>query len=512
MSFKKLILNKLKLNKLRLNKGSAAVLLSFMVSVGVLGTVYITQKMMGGFLSDLSQVMEEWEKHLVTESAQTLGAYLVSNNLVLCREKGWTGKQSKCRWNKEGKKAKAPSHFSLSDEMDSTEGLFYAGKYKVNKSEREYKVRFSLVDWRDTPVENLVGEVPEAVCIDKNTFGVVKDGTCVDYTVSASPIDQACQVNGVEDPNTLCQYLKPVDGDYSIVMIKVEVDYKDPVSGKDLKHIALSGIRRPLSSIKFGVVISGRKCSAACPTGNVVNAFPSCRGENVPMEAGNYTGKASNIVSVTNQGPGAIYSLSLMRTAVQLTGPQNKYTIDVTEDIVAQGGKEEVFLPGQTIRFEYFYDCPIEVRHTTVHKTGDQDKVEVTSSTRDIPYEKFYYGLNLDEQKPVGVCYKGSGVPLSATDNSLADFVLVNNQRIPAATCGKGATACSAGGKTGACQFVGLEPRRIFTAPTKAEASHNSLVKEVVTTVYSQPPPPPTFSGGDGGGPDGTDGAGCCAP
>ena len=194
----------------------------------------------------------------------------------------------------------------------------------------------------------------------------------------------------------MCEYLKPVDGDYWIVLIKVEVDYKDPVSDADLKHIALSGIRRPLSSIKFRTVISGRKCSMGCSGGTVSNPFTSCRSSYVPSQAGHYTGKASNIVTIENEGPGAMYSLSLMRTAVQLTGQQNNYTIDVTPDIIAKTG-EEVLIPGPkpsdgVIKFEYFYDCPIEVRRTTVRKVGAQDRVETTSSTKDVPYEKFLYG------------------------------------------------------------------------------------------------------------------------
>ena len=222
------------------DKGSAAVILSLMVSAGVLSTIYFTQKMTGVFLSDLSQSMEEWEKHLVTESAQTLAAYLVSNNLVLCREGGWTGKDSNCKWtvatDKDDPAKFDPSTYHLSDEVDSAGGLSYKGEYKTDDSDREYKITFQMVDWRTTSIESLIGDIPEAICRNKNTLEIVSNGECVDYNTSADPINQVCRIDGSDDPDTLCEYLKPVDGDYWIVLIKVEVDYKDPIFSVDLQR------------------------------------------------------------------------------------------------------------------------------------------------------------------------------------------------------------------------------------------------------------------------------------
>ena len=106
---------------LKTKKGSAVLLLSSMVSVSVLGTIYVTEKSMSSFLSDFSQTMEEWEKHLVMQSAQALAGYLVSNNLILCREGGWRGKKSKCQWNTQN--GKNPKDFYLLKETDSSEGL-----------------------------------------------------------------------------------------------------------------------------------------------------------------------------------------------------------------------------------------------------------------------------------------------------------------------------------------------------------------------------------------------------
>ena len=491
------------------DKGSAAIILSLMVSAGVLSTIYFTQKMTSSFLSGLSQSMEEWEKHLVTESAQTLAAYLVSNNLVMCREKGWTGKDANCKWSTAAG-TDNPSQFHLSDELDSADGLSYKGAYTVDDSNREYKMTFQLVDWRSTSIESLIGDIPEAICRDKNTLKIIREATCVNYKDSSNPIEQACQVNGSEDPDTLCEYIKQVDGDYWIVLIKVEVDYEDPVSKADLKHIALSGIRRPLSSIKFKDIFAGVTCSMGCTGGNTVNPFTSCRSHVIPAKAGHYTGKASNVVAIENEGPGAVYSLSLMKTAVQYMKPENTVTLDVTPDIIKEAGKE-VLLPGEVIRFEYFYDCPIKVVKRRVYKTGNQARVETKTNTREVLFEHYLYSLNFNSEDPIGVCYAASGgTPPPETDPDLnLDFVLAinNDQRLASAFCNLSNPNCSDNnGKTGSCRFVGLEPQRIFSIPNPAVSNHNSILKEVVTTITTPPPPPAVQRISTDGGCDGASG------
>ena len=120
-------------------------------------------------------------------------------------------------------------------------------------------------------------------------------------------------------------------------------------------------------------------------------------------------------------------------------------------------------------------------------------------------------GLNFNAENPVGVCYtSGGGTPPPATDSDV-HFVLANanNQRLASAPCTLGKSSCTHNGRTGSCKFVGLEPRRVFTVPSQFAATHNALVKEVVTTVYSKPPPRRVNTDG-GDGVDGTDGVGCC--
>ena len=495
---------------IRKNQGSVAIVLSLVVSAGVLSTIYITQKIAGGFLSDLSQSMEDWEKHLVAKSAQTLAAYLVTNNLVMCREEGWQGKNANCQWSTVSN-IENPSQFHLSDEVDSSKGLSYKGEYMVDDSEKEYKVTFNLVDWTDTSIQSLIGEIPEYVCRNKTDLSIISDATCIKYKDSSDPINQGCQRNGSDLANSVCEYVSMVDSDHWIVLTKVEVDYKDPVSKLEQTHTMLSGIRRPLSLIKFVSVISSRRCSRACSVGSVANPFPTCRGSSVPSAEGVYTGKASNIVTIKNEGPGFIYSLSLIRSSIRLA--DNSIKMDVTPDIVKTANRE-VFFPGKTIKFEYFYDCSIQVKQSSVYQTGSTDSVDVVVKNQLVPFEKFLYGFNFNAQNPKGMCYTaGQTGVLTPTNPGEVDFALVtgDDRRLASAHCAPGASSCSANGKTGTCQFVNLEPRRVFKIPSEFSVTHNKLVKNIVTTITTAPPPSSLFSpdGGDGAdGADGVDGVG----
>ena len=510
MSLKKYFIN----NK----QGSTVILLSLMVSAGVLGTIYLTQSMAGNFLSRSSQDMEDWEKHLVTQSAQTVAAFMVSNNLVMCREAGWKDKVSKCRWSIV-KDIDNPAAFNLSDESDSQKGLSYTGTYNIDGNDREYRVSFNLVDYRDTSLESIMGEIPEVTCRDKNTLHILKDAECKKYNEIENDdgetlSDVACQKNGVDIPNSFCEYSKPVDDDHYIVLIQVEVDYKDPVSELDKTHTALSGVRRPLGSVKFREIISGRRCAMACEVGNTANPFSNCRSDAIPAEEGVYTGKASNIVTVRNQGPGTIYSLSLIRSSISLVDINPSHKVDIVQDIVEQAGLE-AFHPGEDIKFEYFYDCPITVKRNTTYKDGNADKVKVTVKNQMVPFESFTYGFRFNAEDPVGVCYSG-GATIVGLEKTLDDvnFILATSDedRIEGASCSLGDTTCSAGGKNGSCQFVNLEPKRVFTIPDGYTAKHNALVRTINTEITKKKIIQIVNGGGGCCGGPGADGVGSPSP
>ena len=484
---------------LKEKKGSAALILSLMVSAGVLGTIYITQKITSSFLSEQSQEMEDFEKHLVTQSAQALAGYLVANNLVMCREDGWTGKQSKCRWST-AEDADNISNFNLSHEEDSNEGLSYESKYSIEGIEKTYTVSFTLVDWRDTSIENLIGEIPEYICRDATKMSIIKDAECPEYSSlsSSDRTNQPCQRGGAKVSNTRCEYIRAVDGDHWIVLVKVEVPFTDTVSGLNRKHIALSGIRRPLSFVIFQSITSGKKCSLSCNVGAVVNFVPDCRSDTVPSEDKIYSGLASKITTIKNEGPGSIYKLSILKTTLDLT--DNSLALDVTPDIIKGSGKEVLF-PGETLKVEHFYECPIIVRDEVVYRVGEVDGVSNTVRNTMTPFAKVSYSLYVDTQ-PLGACYSSSegAAILSTVSSSESVFVISPRESFGSAVC-EGEPTCNARGETGICQYVDIEPRRLFSSPfSSMDSTLEQLIITKMITITSVPPPRFVSGGGDGDG------------
>lgn len=487
-------------------KGSVAIILSTMVSAGVLFTIYFTQKMAGDFLSSRSQSMEEWEKHLVTQSVEKLAAYLVSNTLILCRKDGWQGKSADCKWN-DSSGASSPSEFNLSNPSDSSDGFSLDGQIEVEGNNRNYKMTVSLVNWQNTAVERVIGEIPEYICRNKTNMSIIKDANCPDYDTlsSADRSNQACQRGGVDVPNSQCEYVSPVDGDYYIVLLKVAVPFIDPVSNLQQQHVSLSGIRRPLALIVFQSVLPGKRCSQSCDTGSTLGLFPDCRSDAVPAADGQYSGIASKIITIKNEGPGAVYKLSFMRTDIDISS--GEVSLNVTPNIINSANKE-VLLPGETLKIEDFYKCPHVVRTEVVYRVGSADGVSHTVRNSIVPFAQTIYNFYVDKN-PVGSCYKDAGNILTATASDVDTVVPIDRNLLNTADC-SGANTCSDGTNNGSCEYIDIEPRRLFTSPfSNIDSTLEQTVTTKVTVITTMPPARaramrssaatnPGFAGGDG--------------
>ena len=461
---------------LKKRKGSVAIILATMVSAGVLFTIYFTQKMAGDFLSSRSQSMEEWEKHLVTQSVEKLAAYLVSNTLILCRKDGWQGKSADCKWN-DSSNSSNPSDFNLSNPSDSSNGLSLDGQIEVEGSNKNYKVTFSLVNWQDTAVEKLIGEIPEYVCRNKNNMGIITNANCPNYDTLSSTdrSNQACQRGGTNVPNSQCEYVNPVDGDYYIVLLKIEVPFIDPVSQLQQKHVSLSGIRRPFSLITLYSVLSGKLCDLACKTGHTLSFIPDCRSDTAPLADGEYTGLASKIITIKNEGPGAVYKLSIMRIDEDITS--GEVTLHVTPDIL-KGANKEVLFPGETLTIEDFYSCPHTVKTEVVYRVGQSDSITHTVRNSVVPFSQTVYSFHVDKN-PVGACYTSpAGRSPTPTTSNIEMVVPAERGLLSSATC-NGVSTCSDGTNNGSCEYIDIEPRRLFTSPF---SNISSTLEQTITT------------------------------
>ena len=185
--------------------------------------------------------------------------------------------------------------------MIPSEGLSFTGRYTVDAKEHEYKVTFNLINWKESSIENLIGEIPDYICRNINDMSVINDAICPDYIDSSNPADQTCSVNGVDISYSRCEYVSAVDGDHWIVLSKVEVDYNDPISNLMKNHMLLyPAFAALLLLLLFLQLKMEKRCSQSCQVGTVSHFAPDCRSGLSYSEDGEYTGKASQVISVRN--------------------------------------------------------------------------------------------------------------------------------------------------------------------------------------------------------------------
>ena len=434
--------------------GSAAIILSLIVSASVLSTIFISQKSANWFLSSQSKNIEDWEQGYVAQTAMAIGGYLVSNNLILCKEAGWKNYDAKCKWNDT-----TPMNLREFDlrgktvlDVDGTKVLSFKGV--VNKDiidnpqsdagDIDYRITFDLVNWRETSVQNLIGEIPQSVCRDTTTLAI-REGNC-----PLPIIDKCKDSNNADIPNSVCEYISNNDQDYSIVLISVQVPFNTPTS------TVYGGVRRPLSMPLVVIQPPGPVCRLAC-SGAIAASLPECRGEFIPPSGDNLSDMR---IQVNNPGPGAIYALSLLR--------QDKYLLDDsiryknTGELLEDAGKE-VLLPGEHLVFQDYVDCEDSVSYTFSFERISVGRNPVwlggsvtlgTSVYRDVnvhaqPFMQISYGL-FSLLEPIGACMALDTVNLMM--KSVEGTPACPNTYKPGQVCGGG----------GKCYYSHIEPRRNY--------------------------------------------------
>ena len=471
-------------------RGSAsAILLASMVSLGSLGAIYYTQRNLGDILSGMSQSMEDWERVLVMQSAQTLGGYLVANSLILCREGGWSGKKSKCRWRKstEGDSStfKPYSSFHLSNLKDTAEGLVFNSKYQMEGGEwKKYKISFNLTNWKTNQfVKNLIGDIPNYVCRNRGDMSLIEDGVCPLYNQAPNPTNQQC----TNKANSICEYISAVDGDYYIVLIKVELKAtSSTLSGVSRTYTAFSAIRRPLAMVVFEDASAGMRCPMFCNTGAGTRLTPECRGE-LALSSTGQVNKYSNIVTIKNAGPGNVYKLSFISEVTDLItttgGKTPKPIIEVTPDVLA-ASNQEVLFPGEKIKVEYVYKCPTAVRMSTQLMGGGIPGMRRHSVRNEmVSFQGLSYSFSLSKDNPVSSCYRRPVTTTVSVGAGGEKTLRISHNRQRASTCSQSIPMCKKT-SSGTCRYsANIEPQRLFISPLSANAENQQIVRAVTTVV-----------------------------
>ncbi len=484
----------LSVNNFFQKKGSAAVLLSLIVSGSVAATIFVSQSTMMQFLSARSQTQDNWQTISTAQYGLHLGSYLVSNNLILCREGGWSGIQSRCQWTFNSKSQTA-SHFKLSKKKYVTipgknrQALQYTGKHTIEGKEYKYSISFDLLPWKDSQIQGLVGNIPESFCRNANTLQII-NGKCNPKTKHLK-----CKTNdGITDiANSYCEYISSMDQDVMIVLMTATVSSKDHST---VKHAA---IRRPLAQISIAVTDPAR-CELSCASGYTL-LFPECRG-NMGFPNLAQKGNSKMTIQVTNKGPGTIYALQLNRkdtrvdvdcTKNDAPSPCPPYARVVTTELLQQSNKEAL-LPNEYIIFEDLVDCSQQniynIQTSVVQRVGRRWGTTTSTQTtrqainphgQDFLQVKYSLFANQSLSNSPGVCMDSSDPTIPASQQ------LIRNANCPANYMSGNGKACRSGSRTGVCRYSHIEPRRIF-APDTAEISGTSkkfktITNQVITVI-----------------------------
>ncbi len=458
--------------------GSAAIILSLMVSGAVLSTIFHSQKSINWFLSNIELNKEDWESHLTAKYGFTLGGYLVANNLVLCKETGWKDTTALCKWNTYDSTIRLQDYNLSSPALTKVAGkdiLTIEGQIKNEPTLNggkplNYTIQFNLVNWKDSYIQNLIGEIPTAVCRHKKTLKMIP-GKCT------PPNQQKCVDEGTNAPipNSVCEYIKEADQDFYIVLVAV----KSEGEKQEFHH---AGIRRPLSHVTMALE-SNAKCELTCASSDTGYRYPECRGEFVPPSGKEY----SNLqMKLTNNGPGVIYALSLLREQTSIVEKDKKGDplkfYQVTDDLLERDGKEVVH-PGESFIVQDRVTCTEKVRYKITSQTTT---IEINNSPfplNRVPRGQFRgvnpftststtssSSINVHAQPLMSLTYRvGSlftpiGICVERSTDSFG-----NRKQIPG-SCNNQYSVNTSCGSGGVCLYPHIEPRRVFY-PKKVEQS-----------------------------------------
>ena len=89
-----------------------------------------------------------------------------------------------------------------------------------------YRITFDLVNWKETSIQSLIGDIPQSVCRNSTTMSI-REGNC---PLPKSGVNRCKSNNNVDIPNSVCEYISDNDQDYTIVLISVQVPFDTPVN------------------------------------------------------------------------------------------------------------------------------------------------------------------------------------------------------------------------------------------------------------------------------------------
>ncbi len=239
----------------------------------------------------------EWVYRHANRGAKNLAAYLISNNLILCREGGWTGfgANQRCRWGGHKHTPELfPKDFNLSNQRYGANGeLVFDYAFESGGVSTKTDLKFQLVDWdKSEELRHLLGEIP------------------VEHSI--------------------------VDDDWTFVHFRASTarPFQSP-------YFRQGAMRRPVGWPVVSANSLVGLCSLQCAAATSQNPSPICAGPQVAPPGLTITFH----FTIRNLGPGPIYQLTFEREFQPYKNYFAKKTFAPVE--VDFMGGEEVIMPGE---------------------------------------------------------------------------------------------------------------------------------------------------------------------
>lgn len=319
----------------------SAMIIALVVAAAVGGGVTIYMRSMGKISKSIQTLNSQNQSIVAIDKLRTLGSYLVSSNTVICKQGAFTGQTEgyRCKWT-----GKQLVDGSLTDISKSKFG-FDDGTYTDNGF-LTFKVDSSKIisakELKDNGIASFKGRI---------SFKL--------YNVLDDKLGLAPKLGRIPLNNLIA------DNDRSIVLIKVDVDYKENQGPqtKDASVTEYFSTRRPIAIPKM--IINQANCKRTCEVSVGRNDSPACRGD----QNFRYSKEVAVNATTENLGPGVLYELKVQKevTLDRRLFPTTPAPAPVLVD--AMPGRDYL-LPGESIDWTDNMTCLDAKEVVTIYRRG----------------------------------------------------------------------------------------------------------------------------------------------
>lgn len=252
--------------------------MAVMVLGAIAGGSYLLIKRLDDSKQDAVKEIKYEKGRVESQKILGLSGFLISNNLILCKQDAWGdgSEKNQCKWMGQQKdKNYRPEEFGLKNlRYNKGDLVFDLETRRANKNSNNIKypssVRFRLADVnKNDSLKAAIGDIPKEV--------------------------------------------KFIDRDHYVVLVKSEVKIPGK-SGEEMTVQGAGAFKRPIAIPKIEVRSSS--CQSQCNTSLSEHLNPACRGRfSIDTET-----KTDIEIITYNQGPGVIYDLDYERKVVFADG------------------------------------------------------------------------------------------------------------------------------------------------------------------------------------------------